>query len=186
MRVQGKWPMILQFLPLPLRSSVVELSFRHSVLWTSSSPSSVLHCYWMWCSQTLLLEICIPVRHPSPLLHRERMEPSWRPSKHTHKPLHVSSLIDGLRGSVTLEVLDLGTTSPHGHWFPGGQCLKSLLLKSRYQRKDLKATVGTDCLFSQSDLWKEGSNSPPSAKSIIGSRRPTQLVFPMPSLVPGI
>lgn len=155
--VQGDSSMILQFLPALQRLSMTIL-FRQNFLWTSNSPRVVLHCYWMWFSKTTLLRVCVAVRQPSPWLHRERMEPSWRIRKHTHKPLHISSLLYDLMGSVTLEIFDIGATSPQGHWFTGDQCLKSLLLKSHHQTKDIKATVGTDCMFSQSDLSDEGSH----------------------------
>ena len=39
--------------------------------------------------------------------------------KHTHKPLHISSLLYDLMGSVTLEIFDIGAASPQGHWFTG-------------------------------------------------------------------
>ena len=58
------------------------------------------------------LWVCITVRQPSLLLQRGRMEPSWRLSKHTHKPLYVSFLIQDLMGSITPEIFDLYAMSP--------------------------------------------------------------------------
>lgn len=159
------------------------LSFRQNFLWILNNPRVVLHCYWVWFSKTMLLWVCITVRQPSPQLPRERMEPSWRLWKHTQKPLHISSLIYDLMGSVTLEIFDVGVTSPQSHWFTGGQCLKLLLLKSHHQTKDLKATVETDYMFSQSDLWDKGSNLWLSLL-YAGEDLPSWF-FPMPSVVPG-
>lgn len=54
------------------------------------------------------LWVCITVRQPSTLLHREPAEDS----KHTHEPLHISSLILDPVSSVTLEIFYLGITNP--------------------------------------------------------------------------
>lgn len=104
------------------------------------------------------LWVCITVRLPSPLLQRERMEPSWRLSKYTHKPLRISFLIHDLNGFINPGNIWCWCHKSPGslvYWRP---VLEASPSKTLSPKNDLKATMGTDCMFNQSDLWEEGSS----------------------------
>lgn len=164
MCVQGELSVILA---VPSTTTRTECGHSPSVR-TLSILNSLwfgLYCYWMWFFKTTLhFEFTVrQYQHPTldtlhQLLHREKIESSWRLSKHTHKPLHISSLTGDLMGSVSLDMFDIGATNSPGSLVYWNQRLQSLLLKPHCQRKDIKATMVTDCMFSQLDLWEEGSS----------------------------